>query len=451
MSARASPPPPEPVVRTMLPPGWDARLRDFSIDRRARIFRAQLGLPTDRPIVMTGHQPVVWHAGILAKYLAADAIAQHFNGVQAHLLIDHGDEDPFSIRVPALDDRGIPIDSTIELATGRREGQPVRSRPGATIDPAPDPPFALPSVGAGVKRIGEAFETHAGAPSAAWQAALALEDLIENLARPGTVLMATQLADTGLYRSLVERMLSDPGGMARSYNDAAASIPEAGIKPLAISGPRIELPLWHLTPDGLTRTAVWSDAMPPIEQTTAKALLMTGLFRLAGCDLFIHGTGGLVYDRITETWFRDWLGDEGKHMAPMIGVTADLYLPLPHADYTTASAARAKWLAHSAPHNPALAGDSAHAERKQELLRRIDAAPRDSAERAGLYRELHALLEEYRAARAASLEGLDAAASESDALVRAGELARDRTWAFPLHSDEALGALRERVRAELPG
>ena len=41
----------------------------------ARAFREQLGLPTDRPIVMSGHQAQIWHPGILSKYLAAIGLA----------------------------------------------------------------------------------------------------------------------------------------------------------------------------------------------------------------------------------------------------------------------------------------------------------------------------------------------------------------------------------------
>lgn len=445
-----SAPPTEPRVGVTLPEGggWDARLRTFTPDDRARAFREQLGLPTDRPIVMTGHQPIIWHAGILAKYLAADAIAEKFNGIQSRLLIDHDDDDPFAFRVPVLDDQGITREQSINLADNRREGQPIRSRPAAETGAIPDLNYALPSVAGGVARIHDALAAHTHAPSAAHQFARALDDLLapHTSDTPSCSVMATDLSRTDLYAELVRRMLADPRAMGEAYNRAAAAFPDAGIKPLSITDERTELPLWHLAPDGLTRTHVWSDSMPRIEHTAAKALFMTGLFRLAGCDLFIHGTGGLVYDRVTEQWFADWLGQAEGSIAPMIGVTADLYLPLPHANYTALSAARAHWLAHSAPHNPALTDDAEHAERKRELLAQIHAAPRDSPERKTLYLELHALLDEYRAARSASLAELNTAAAHADDLAAAGELARDRTWAFPLQSDDAIKALRERVR-----
>lgn len=442
---------PDPRVRVTLPDLWDARCRSFSIDARARRFREQLGLPTDRPIIMTGHQPIIWHAGILAKYLAADALAQKLNGAQGRLLIDHDDDDPFAFRVPVLDDQGITREHTINLAHNRRDGQPIRSRPAAEISAVPEPLFALPSAAEGAERIRDAMAAHQDESSAAAQTARALDDLLAPLTSdaPSYSMMATDVSRTDLYAALVRRMLDDPCAMAEAYNRAAAAFPDANIKPLSIAVERTELPLWHLAPDGLTRTHVWSDNMSRIEHTTAKALFMTGLFRLAGCDLFIHGTGGLIYDRITEHWFREWLGTTEGALAPMIGVTADLYLPLPYADFTASSAARAKWLAHSAHHNPALADDNAHAARKAELLVRIAAAEWGSPRRKALYRELHALLDAYHASHAVSLEALDEAASRAHNLIGAGELARDRTWPFPLHSDETLKALRDRVREQL--
>jgi len=402
---------------------------------------------------MTGHQPVIWHAGILAKYLAADALAQQANGVQARLLIDHADDDPFSFRVPVLDDHGITTAHTINLGSNHLAGQPVRSREASMPSPLPDLALALPSVEQGALRVRNAFASHADAPSAAHQTARALDELIAPSTgyAPSHSVMATALSETNLYRELVSRMLEDPHTMAESYNRAVARFPEARVAPLAITNDRVELPLWHLSADGRSRSTIYSDNMPKLENTTAKALFMTGLLRLAGCDLFIHGTGGLVYDRITEAWFTDWLGKTAGSIAPMIAVTADLYLSLPHADYTTSSAARAHWLAHSAPHNPSLTDDDANAQRKQELLNKIDAAEWGSPERKSLYLDLHALLDEYRAARSASLDELSAAASRAESLTTAGELARDRTWAFPLHSDQAIESLRARVKSATPG
>src|SRR5690606_23987135 len=93
--------PPEPPDLLVDPPAteWAATLlrRDHP---RLRAFRRQLGLPADRPIVMTGHQPALWHCGVLAKFLAADAAARALGAAPATLLVDQDVGDPAAVRRP---------------------------------------------------------------------------------------------------------------------------------------------------------------------------------------------------------------------------------------------------------------------------------------------------------------------------------------------------------------
>ena len=54
--------------------------------------RRELGLDTSRPIIATGHQTLLWHPGILVKYLAADAVARAEDFATANLIVDqHAD------------------------------------------------------------------------------------------------------------------------------------------------------------------------------------------------------------------------------------------------------------------------------------------------------------------------------------------------------------------------
>jgi nicotinate-nucleotide adenylyltransferase len=48
-----------------------------------RQLRAALGLPVDRPVIMTGHQAGIWHAGIAEKFVVGARMAA------AHELADH--------------------------------------------------------------------------------------------------------------------------------------------------------------------------------------------------------------------------------------------------------------------------------------------------------------------------------------------------------------------------
>ena len=58
------------------PVQWRGAVRPAVIPAPDADDRRALGLPTDRPIIMSGHQPTLWHAGILAKLLAAGELAR---------------------------------------------------------------------------------------------------------------------------------------------------------------------------------------------------------------------------------------------------------------------------------------------------------------------------------------------------------------------------------------
>ena len=88
--------------------GWAA---PDDVPADARTFRSALGLPDDRAVVMTGHQPVFWHAGILAKYFAAEALADRESAlgrqaIAAWCVPDHAGASPGRVAYPAPAGRG---------------------------------------------------------------------------------------------------------------------------------------------------------------------------------------------------------------------------------------------------------------------------------------------------------------------------------------------------------
>src|SRR5262249_17086407 len=163
---------------------------------------------------------------------------------------------------------------------------------------------------------------------------------------------------------------------------------------------------------------------------------------LAGCDLFIHGTGGIAYDRASTLWLTAWLTTDATHLAPTAMATATLLLPLGVDPVTPDQVARARWRAHHAAHTPAHPADHPAQRRKLELVGAIARAPRRSHARADLFRSLHDLLTQSRAARTDRFTHLRAQSVDLLARAREGALAADRTWPFPLHPEPALRALK---------
>lgn len=430
----------------------DPRLRDWSppatpMPERSRRFRRELGLPTDRPIVMTGHQPGLWHAGILAKFLAARALADRAGSAAVWCVPDMDDAEPGSVRVPALGSTPAPpgrlTARTVELLRWARPitGVALASRPpGEVADDAP--PALAPFAGR--------LRARAAEPDAARQAQRAAEDLLaDRLALRGDAPThyASHLPRTALFRELIDRMRADPHACLRVYNRAVRARASAGARELetGADAARAELPLWRVEA-GKPRRTVRAGELASIDAAhlAPRALLFTGLLRLAACDLYIHGTGGAAYDAASEDWLNDWLGEP---LAPAMVVSATVLLDLGVPRVTPADLARETWRAHHARHNPEMLGDRAAGDAKRALLERLRRA--DPPDRPALFRQLHDLLDDARRTHAPALSELDRNVEAVRAALADASLARDRTWPWLLHPPGVLEALGERIAAGL--
>lgn len=432
--------------------------------RTTDLFRREMGLPVDRPIIMTGHQAQVSHPGILAKHIAAAAAARAAGAAAVWITVDQDDNDPFEIRFPM-----------------RRPGDRVMremwpARPGR--DPAADAPtglrpsvrffdqplagaggeFALPSVGDGLRRIRAAMLVHSSEPCAARQVGAATADLAAPWAAATGIVYATDLSRTTLFADLLGAMRNDPRRCADAYNHAVASHSDAGVQMLVPGGRGVgpELPLWRLrrSADRAWRERVHGGGLGqiPLRELAPRALLMTALLRLGGCDLFVHGTGAGGedgYDRIMERWIGDWLGAEKRAaLAPAATVSATLRLPIGVEPVSLEQAARATWLAHHARHDPSLLGDAGAAAAKRALVDQIGAARRAGLHPRAEFARLHTLLDDVRSRHGAKLGDLAAQAAHlRNRRDDAGVIA-DRTWPFPLYPGEQLDALRHRIDGE---
>lgn len=433
------------VRETILEPGakeWAPSLRAWlgvRHDARAAVFRAELGLPADAPIVMTGHQTAFWHCGILAKYLACAAGAEALAARAAWLWVDQDEINPWRIAAPVtVAGRLTKRDFMLGPAPG--EGVAAASAPAIRVGA---PPTDAPQ---SVRSVFEAVSRRASESTAARQAAGALTDLMAPIVAPAPAIFATDLARTTLLRSLLTRMAEDPAPCARAYNEAVAMTPDAGLAPLRAQVARTELPLWRLRP-GLPRERVFSDTALsiPADQLAPRAIFMTLLLRIAGCDLFLHGTGGGTYDIAAERWARSWLNEP---LAPMAVVSATVTIDASLDAPPERAISHAAWRAHRARHDPAELGLADAAARKREAVRAIAAARAEGRDASAAYREMHRWLVEYRIANDAALRSLDAEANALAARREERALADSREWLFVCFDAPTLRDLRARVRAQ---
>jgi hypothetical protein len=417
------------------PSGWVRALTHASPDGAARAARAELGLPVDRPIVMSGHQAGFWHAGILAKWLAGDACARVAGAGHAWVVVDQDTSSPLTLRWPERDADGRWQERTHDAGAGPHPDAATGCRP--RVDDA-----SLPSAFA---KITDPLR-NAGGGSSAEQVAEANARLIEDrlgVATP-TFIYATRFGTTAAFQELLDTMASDPRACVEAYNGAVAAHPDAGLRPLIARGGRFELPVWRVTPDEPRRVVMAHEAEDvPRDEIAPRALLMTAFLRLVACDLFVHGTGGASYDRATDAWIGAWIG---RPLAPTAVATATVRLDLGTAPATENQVAAARWRAHTARHRPGLLGDESAESERRSLVTAIRNAPWKSAERAERFAALHAFERAHRDRHAQDLDGLQREADRLAATRADIEITTDRTWPWVLHTDAALARLRDEMQ-----
>ncbi len=484
-----------PVDSLSLTPAADqwVSLARHAFDRltpQARLFRQQLGLPVDRPLVMSGHQAGLWHPGILAKHLALRHLARH-GLATAWLVVDQDPEadglgvlrvpvhrapqdaesptpgpDPhaprwFVAHIPLAPD---PVLARLRLehATAAIPSFDLRLNPD-DLDHAVPEDWILPeTLRAPLRRIADLWPAPSTPVSAARQGALAAQALATDL-RPGPghnhpLVFASTLNRTDFFTALLHRISDDPRRCAELYNQSLAASTDAHLAPLNIhpASNRIELPLWFIDPASGERRRVTTRNLPEMAPPflAPRALLMTLALRLGACDLFIHGLGGgatpsgppapsnaaaLGYDRATERWAASWLG---VVLAPAVACSATMHLPLEVAPpVARADAVRARWMAAHARHDPSMLGERGAQGAARALARLIGARRTPRHDRRRFYRLLQELRREARHAHPERLAQYQRQAAEAERRRRDERVMADRTYAFALFPAEDLAAL----------
>lgn len=426
------------------------------------------GWRTDRPVVATGHQAWLWHPGILAKHIAARIAANRFGASAINIVVDYDPVAPAVISLPVRRGDRLELVTRSLTATTQTEVWPGYTNPidgraaAATLR-------TMAKESDGEVLVDVEPTANAWADARGHTFAEQISQVIARLAKPWAgelpFLMASKLTGTSEASRLVRRMIDDARRCVTAYNRAVARHPAAGIRPLFEGVDEVELPLWTQTRARRGRVYVdlgdskrpvlfsddpeadlaWLDTTPAC--IVPRALSLTAIMRSAMCDLFIHGKGGGVYDRVTEEWWRDWLGEP---LAPMTVVSADVRLAFDAPVSDRVALDRALWFAHHLPHNidrsPGVTGEHERIARKAGLLavlNRREGGRTGRAARAAAFRELHRINDELSARHA---ELIAAARGDVDrARVGFGNatVAAKRDWFFGLYPAATLDSLAE--------
>jgi hypothetical protein len=445
---------------------------------RARGIAELADTDAHRPIVMTGHQPELYHPGVWVKDFLLDLLASETGAAAIDLVVDTDRASAVSLGVPRL---GPPVDvQAVTLAPEAAGAFCQAPVPDAAAREAfraegADALSRLPA-----PALAHHFETFCDALEEAAPLAEDRADLM-TIARRAyesptgsryLELPVSRMARTVSFGRFAEDIIADARRFRLAMNEALDAYRErtgtrSAAQPfpdLEADGDLTELPFWLLR-EG-RRERAWVDTSgilhsgegqvrepvpaphgsASVEGLLAqgwllvpKALTLTLFARLFASDLFIHGTGGGRYDRVTDAVIRAYFGVEPPRY---VVASMTLLLPLGGHVATSEEVSALTQSLHRLEHNPdAMLAEvefddddeyrdaRALAEEKASL---VEAIGRPDADR----KRLGARIREVNASLAALLEPVAAAMRERLERARsaheAAEVLTDRTYAYCL-------------------
>ncbi|QDU32782.1 hypothetical protein KS4_08160 [Poriferisphaera corsica] len=424
----------------------------------------------DDRLVVTGHQAWFWHPGILAKDIAGAVWAEKTGRKLVHLVVDHDVNAALRLQVPVEKDGRLYV-QTVRLG---KEMVGVSTGWQGVVD-----------VDEVLEKVGELDEPLRGVMRGAWERVQAadcrtlaeqvgvaqvamMEPYVGGAGEMG-LLFTSDFAEMKGFDGLVEMMVGDAARCVRIYNEEVRRRPEAGVGELVVTREFVELPLWGIKGEkgagagrrmrvfadvGDSREVVlvdeWGEVLGDDVVMMPKALMMTWALRsgeLGRCDLFIHGTGGGIYDGIMESWWLRWCG---KRLAPMAVVTADLYLDFDVPNSGLDELEAAVWWAHHVVHNVERVdgavndGDGVLVEEKRELLGHMD-DDRDRRRRRAAFKRIHTINDELVKRHGEVIEAAETRLAAAKAGVKNRAIAGRRDWCFGLYDRCELKRLREMI------
>ena len=359
--------------------------------------RAELKLPTDHPLILSGHQPVFFHPGLWAKCLAASVLAESVQGVACHKLTDTALVPEHLHHMPEVEENGKARKKILEFYTNKDLIQQERTTPYCFL-PAPDHAaldkifadaqvYAPASIKGNVKGYEEKLKKGL-TKEATWNdfhlSSMRILDELCGTRRhflEGSKLWATQ----PFYHFTAQWLMNLPE-LNDYYNQALNEYRQKnGITHDLTPMPNLkfeswwfEIPFWGVTRHH-QRHSLWAKndgkhiilkikggnetyslGIEELERELSvmhlsiwpKAVPQTLFCRMYLCDYFIHGTGGAVYEEVGDLLFTKYF----KLKPLSFGVTTATYLASPeesrHLESVTSYEEKIQWWDRSLANNP---------------------------------------------------------------------------------------------------
>ncbi len=347
-------------------------LREYSQSYLADATDSEIEVSTDRGWIVGGHQPELFHPGVWFKNFLMDRVARETSSISLNAIVDHDLARATSLRVPARDVERhvahacmIPLPlmrpSTPDLFLPWNAWRVDRTKIALTCDEIEK---ALRSVGLKRSMVSD-FLHQLGEISEGSDAALALSKVRHAMERRHEVgnweFPVSRLCQIDAWRLFVSYCIAHADELNQTYNACleayrareSISNPTQPVPRLGRQGKWIELPFWLRLPGDFARHRMWvgqegtrcviatqGDGQGAVSQWNdrggagswivwPRALMTTLFLRVFIADLFVHGIGGGLYDRLTDTMIEQFL----KLTPPQfVTCTATLWLDFPQSD-----------------------------------------------------------------------------------------------------------------------
>lgn len=397
-------------------------------------------------LIATGHQPELFHPGVLAKNFAIAALAKQLNATSLNLNVDSDITKSTSLTLPVVDD------SVKAQAMHFSTAQPPL--PFEEWQCADEDAFSHV-----VDQTNEITSRWSWTPllPSFWKQAIAAKDHTKNIPARWTIarhslekswglgnneITLSQICTTEFFGILFGDFIARGEELANIYNEELAAYrKEHGIRSknhpvadLLVQGDQIELPFWAWYSGGHERGRLfaqdqangvrlrlrfqasekeipgtwptdlktWKQQWPTLLamrwKIRPKALVTTMMMRLFSADLFVHGIGGAVYDELTDRIFERFYRTSLPQFAV---VTATLRLPWHHQSDETSPEREIRRKLHELRWNPdkflqpALNPDADHYSRLKKQLIASDPSLLSPRERFSLFRSINEGLQPY--------------------------------------------------------
>jgi hypothetical protein len=408
----------------LLSGAWHVRLQNAPLPDLRREARRLIGHDDAVPLIATGHQTELHHPGVWSKNVLIDALARRLGGAAVHFAIDTDQPKHLHLRWAGASH---PITCDPALAQAPWSGllrSPSPAHVGELVAALARAQAAWGFVPLAGELLAAMRRLATTTPRLSPLLAAAHERIDRRIGLDYRAIVGSALWLSRPFLVLVHHILARAGEFAACYNDALRAYRLLhGIKTHARPWPdlragddRCEAPFWlddqrQAARDRSTvhrdggrwalrcgdeqfifdpQRDAWdaADALSTFLNASGcvlapRALTLTLFLRLVLVDQFVHGIGGGRYDQVTDLVVQRWLGLQ----APRFSVTtATLYFP--HA------VGRSRINLRPLLQEGRRIRHACFSDWKMQLVRRIEALPRRSAQRRDLFFQMHARLDE---------------------------------------------------------